>query len=283
MIRNYHTPLFLNEIRELLHEYLVKVLVDGTFAEGGHGLTYAKEGYTVLGIEYDKELYALSKKRVEEAGVDCTLVNGNFADLDVIVKETGVGHVDAVLFDFGISMYHLRASSRGFTMESDQELDLRADSTATHTGRDIITSYSKNQLHECIAENIESVDTGRLVDAIISYRVKKDIARTSDLWAISRAFSHSKHVQEAVVRGLLQALRIEVNNEEVNMKAGLQKACELLEGSGLIITITFHSREDRLVKLFFKSTKWKPVFKKPIKHTSYAFAKSAQLRAYVSN
>ncbi|MCR4329149.1 MAG: 16S rRNA (cytosine(1402)-N(4))-methyltransferase [Candidatus Roizmanbacteria bacterium] len=283
MTRNYHTPLFLNEIRELLHEYLVKVLVDATFAEGGHGLTYAKEGYTVLGIEYDKELYTISKKKVQDAGVACTLVNGNFANLDTIVKKTGIRRVDAVLFDFGISMYHLRASSRGFTMESDQKLDLRADSTAKYTGRDIITSYSKEQLHECISENIESIDTGRLVDAIVSYRVKKGIARTSDIWAIAREFSNSKYVQEAVVRGLLQALRIEVNKEEENMKIGLQKASSLLDGSGLIITITFHSREDRLVKLFFKTSKWKSVFKKPLQHTSYAFAKSARLRAYVSN
>jgi len=283
MTRNYHTPLFLNEIRDLLREYSVKVLVDGTFAEGGHGLTYAKEGYTVLGIEYDKELYAISKKKVHDAGVNCTLVHGNFANLDTIVRNAGIGRIDAVLFDFGISMYHLRASTRGFSMESDQVLDLRADAAAQYTGRDVITRYTKEQLYDCISENIESIDTGRLVDTIIRYRGKQDIARASNIWAIAREYSTSKHVQEAVVRGLLQLLRVEVNNEEENMKSGLQKASDLMDGSGLIITITFHSREDRLVKLFFRTSKWTPVFKKPLKHTSYAFAKSARLRAYVSH
>ena len=283
MMRNYHTPLFLNEIRGLLHEHCVKVLVDATFAEGGHGLTYAKEGYTVLGIEYDKELFAVSKKKVEEAGVNCTLVNGNFANFDTLVQDAGIGHVDAVLFDFGISMYHLRASTRGFTMEGNQPLDLRADSGAKYTGEEVITRYSKEQLRDCISENIESIDTGRLVDTIISYRMKQKIAQTHDIWDIAREFSTSAHVQTGIVRGLLQTLRREVNNEEENMKQGLKKAIQIIGRPGIIITITFHSREDRLVKLFFRTSKWTSVFKKSIANTSFAFAKSARLRAYVTH
>lgn len=281
MSRNYHTPLFLDEIRDLLGKHVVKVLIDATFAEGGHGLTYAKEGYTVLGIEYDRELYERTREKLSDAHVPCTLVLGNFADLDIHVKTSGLKRIDAILFDFGISMFHIRASNRGFSMEGGQMLDLRADSKAPFTGADIITSFTKEELYEHCAQNIESIDTRRLVDIIIGKRIKKAIQTTGDLWEIAAVYSSSKQIQESIVRGLLQVLRRVVNNEELNMKNGLEKASALLGKNGLVITITFHSLEDRLVKLFFKNSQWLPVFKKPHINRSCAYAKSARLRAYV--
>lgn len=284
MKRVFQTPLFLSEIEHSLKQVNAHTLIDATFGEGGHGFYFAKHGVKVLGIEWDKSMYSHAQEKVQEEqfGNRVTLYNGNFANIEEIAHKHGFVPVDAIIFDLGLSMRQIAVSGRGFTYTKTEPLDMRVSSRLQTTAAAIIKTLSKPQLYELLSQCVEDAEIGRVVDTIVRERTIKPIETTSDLVeAISKiGLPHSAH--RNLVRKVLQGLRMVVNDEIVNLEKGLQGAEKIVKAGGVICVITFHSLEDRVVKLFFKDRPFfTPLFEKPLLNRGAKFARGAKLRIYL--
>lgn len=244
-----HTSVFLEEaIREL------KIVsgcryIDGTFGEGGHAAAIQKAGGTVLGIEADERQH---QKHIQGA---IPVVHGNFRNIETIAKEKNFFPVHGILLDLGLSMEQLNQSRRGFSFRKPEEpLDMRigdSDITAAEilqqTGWDdlkqILVKYSEDQFAEAIAQEV------------IATRSRMPFTIVADLTnvihsTLARKGITSDQVIEKTYARIFQALRIYVNDEFDSLRQALDGSLSLLVTGGRIVIITFHSLEDRIVKLF---------------------------------
>ncbi|MCR4326034.1 MAG: 16S rRNA (cytosine(1402)-N(4))-methyltransferase RsmH [Candidatus Roizmanbacteria bacterium] len=278
----YHTPLFAAEIVALLQAHDCKVIVDGTCGEGGHTLAFLKAGMRVIPMDYDTRLIERAQSRLNKEGFSDTKVQrGNFAQMQDVVRKSGHGLVDAVLFDVGISLHHIKALKKGFSFENSEPLDMRADSSAIEMASDYINKLTEGELYELIATGSEITSSRRLAHLIIERRGYGPLTTVGDLRMIVKKLGYSDKEENMILARLMQAFRIAVNNELGSLKEGLVQAAELVRLGGLVITITFHSLEDRLVKLYFKKrSDFSAALSKPHRNIDLPFAESAQLRVY---
>lgn len=277
-----HTPLFYEQILTILNQYQVKSLIDATFAEGGHGLSYAKLKFSVLGIEWDKDMYTLGLSNIEKSGLkNVQLALGNYKDISKIASNWEFTPAGAVIFDLGLSMYQLNNSSKGFSSNRQADLDLRIGSDLKLTASEFLNTAGKDEIVDVITRYVEDKHSQDLANHIFKYRLVQKINKISDLRTIiSRVVVTDKEVTK-LLRQLLQALRIVVNDELENIRQGFLGAIKVVRKNGLIIFLTYHSLEDRYVKLLGQEleAEVKPVGK-VIKNKDYQFAKSGQLRIY---
>jgi len=274
-----HHPVFLTEIIDNLKVKERGLYIDATFGEGGDSLAILKKGGQVLGIEWDKNQYQAGKmkyKKYIDAG-KLKLVNSNFAKIKQIAQRNDFFPVDGVVFDLGLSMRQLKESGRGFSFKKENEpLDMRINFKLKVTAADLINSLSKEELYEIFAKYSEEIHSLRLVENIIRTRTVKKIERVKDLLEVIDKTLGKK--DERVYRRIFQGLRIAVNNELENLKKGLEGAVALLNKSGRIIVVTFHSLEDRLVKNFVKDRHLFLFAKKPFVGRIFNYERSAKLR-----
>lgn len=284
MKNRYQTPLFLSEITEFCTKNNIQTVVDATFGEGGHGIALAKHGLTVFGFEWDKEMYAHAIDLIKNEGVErsVTLFNENFAHMQSVLKQSGVQKVNAVIFDLGLSMRQLRTSARGFTFEGNEPLDLRLNTDESLTAAKLIRRSSENELKDLFQKYIEDSLSGAFAKKVIGARFNRRIETVGDVREIVNTLIGTEHGQELFMRKVLQGLRMIVNSEMEVVEQGLVNAANLLVNEGVIIIITFHSLEDRVVKLFFKKREgeWVSILKKPLSNVRSTFARSAKLRLY---
>lgn len=284
MKNSYQTPLFLTEIRSLLKDHGAKTIVDATFGEGGHGISFAQDGMFVYGLEWDEEMLINAQKRVDESQAEknVALIHANFAHLTSVLPPD-TRKIDAVIFDLGLSMRQLRTSGRGFTFEGNEPLDLRINTSLTQTAAQIIRRSNESELIDLFQKFIEDTKAGPFAQAVLRARFHQGIQSVGDVAEIVKKIIPTEHGQELFMRKALQGLRMIVNNELENIEKGLHAAAVLLQKDGLVIVITFHSLEDRVVKLYFKNNldSWKALYKKPLSNSQSKFARSAKLRAYI--
>ncbi len=278
----YHTPLFTGEIIALLQDHACRLVVDATCGEGGHTLAMLKAGIQVIPFDYDPHLVKRATERLRKEGYEnVTVYNTNFANMQRALRAINVESVDAVLFDVGISLYHIKQRGMGFGLEDSEPLDLRASGEASTTGSQLINSLPRRELYELIAYGSEITSSRRLADLIVQRRAEQEIKTVGDLRMIIRLLTSTRKEETATLTRLLQALRIRVNDELNALKQGLREAAAVVRPGGLISTITFHSLEDRLVKLYFKKRpEFVSVVDKPKRNITLPFAESALLRAY---
>lgn len=259
-----HTPVLLNEVIEGLRVVPGGHYVDGTYGQGGHAQAIAAQGGKVLGIDLDQE-------QVQKSEVSIRVVQGNYADIASIAKKEAFFPVDGVLLDFGLSMEQLSHSQRGFSYKhGDEPLDMRINGfSGDLSAADIINSYSRQELADMFAKNAEQLGGNTLANAIKSGGTVQTVADVVD-----RIGSES----ESTLKRVFQALRIEVNHEFENIKAGIEGAYEITKEGGRIAIISFHSVEDRIVKQWARGKGLKEVIKQ--KGGAHAFERSAVLRIY---
>lgn len=260
-----HTPVLFNEVLEGLRVIPQGKYVDGTYGQGGHARAIAQKGGTVLGIDLDADQVHKSDKDLVR------VVHGNYADIAQIAKDEGFYPVEGVLLDFGLSMEQLSHSNRGFSYKHGQEpLDMRINGLSEHiTAADIINTYSRQELADMFSRNAEQLGGNTLANAIKSGGT---VATVADV--VDRIGSES----ESTLKRVFQALRIEVNHEFDNIKAGIEGAYEITKVGGRIAIISFHSVEDRIVKQWARGKGLKEITKK--KGGTHAFERSAVLRIY---
>jgi 16S rRNA (cytosine1402-N4)-methyltransferase len=274
-----HTPVLLKEVIESLDVKKDGLYVDATFGEGGYSQAIVEKGGKVLGIDFDKE----QLKNFELKINNLKLVEGNFGDIEKIAKANDFFPVDGIVFDLGLSMRQLSQSERGFSFKKFNEpLDMRISLKLETTARDLVNRLSESELYEIFAKNSEEINSKAIARKIILERQFRKLASVNDLTnCIDKAVGEKDN---NAYKRIFQALRIQVNDEFINLKNGLSGAKKIIKADGKIAVVTFHSLEDRIVKNFSKTEGTKLLLKKPIMNRrGKSFERSAKLRILVNN
>ncbi len=253
----YHKTVMVEEVLQYLDPQPGKQYCDVTFGSGGHtkAILDKEPGCHVVALDWDAtsiETYApmLEEKYQERL----RLLWGNFANLYRLLQKARVGKVDGILADFGTSQMHIKERA-GFSFSRDTDLDMRMSPAHQQlTAEQVINKSSEEKLCEMFWQLGQETHAKKIVAAIIEARQKKPIRTTRELAlliekAIPRGMRSSKIHPATKV---FQALRIFVNQELNNITGFLSGALQVLKPDGLLLCISFHSLEDRIVKQFFK-------------------------------
>jgi 16S rRNA (cytosine1402-N4)-methyltransferase len=202
----------------------------------------------VIGIDRDPETAVIAKRNLTRFGGRAEIVVGHYADLDSQLDRLGISEVDGVLFDLGVSSFHLDLPDRGFSFRADAPLDMRFDRTSGITAAQIVNQWSERELKQLFKTAGDERRPGLAARAIIRKRVETPITTTGQLSAIlERALGASRDGINPSTR-VFQALRIAVNGELERLEEALEKAAQRLRPGGRLAVISYHSGEDRIAK-----------------------------------
>jgi len=290
-MKEIHQPVLLEEIKYLNvseNKNFIDATVDGAILAEVI-LEKIKPSGRLLGIEWDERLVNLASERLAKFGRCSLIVHSNYIKLAEIARSQKFTNVHGVVFDLGLSSFHLEMSGRGFSFLRNEPLDMRFSQTQqTMSAKEIVNSYSKNKLEEIIREYGQERYARKIVDAIVKSRRLKPIITTFELVKIITGAVPDSYQRSRIhpATRTFQALRIAVNNELENLKIGLTQAFQILNSGGRLVVISFHSLEDKIVKDFFQSKKNqskiltpKPVLPTPKEISINPKARSAKLRA----
>jgi len=286
-----HIPVLKKEVLQYLGSKPNENFIDCTINGGGHTysiLEKTKPNGKVLGIELDKDIF----DKLNSSGIDrLILFNDSYVNLKEIVKESKFTSINGILFDLGMSSWHLEESGRGFTFLKDEPLDMRYSTECQSlTAEEIINKYSQEEIEKILKEYGEERFAKKISKRIIQHR---PIKSTFQLVEIIKKAVPGRRTKIHPATRTFQALRIAVNDELNNLKKGLSQAVEVLEKGGRIVVISFHSLEDRIVKNFFKDSclpagkaNLKIITKKPVISSEEEIkinrrSRSAKLRAAI--
>ncbi|MBQ0102193.1 MAG: 16S rRNA (cytosine(1402)-N(4))-methyltransferase RsmH [Firmicutes bacterium] len=225
--------------------------VDCTAGGGGHSLEIAKRldpslGGHLIAIDRDIEAIEATRERLGEYIDRAELVNDNFANLREIL---GGREPDGVLIDLGVSSHQIDTAERGFSYNLDSRLDMRMNRADPVSAYEIVNGYGEEQLANIIYNYGEERFSRRIASAIVKKRLEKPIETTLELERIvSGAVPHKENGSSPAKR-TFQAIRIEVNHELEIIEPTVRLISSVLKKGGVIAVITFHSLEDRIVKL----------------------------------
>lgn len=251
-----HTPVLVEEALAALALEADGYYVDATFGRGGHTArileTLGREG-RVLALDRDAQAIEAGHARFADE-VRLTLVHASFADLRTLVSAHAHGRpCRGVLFDLGVSSPQLDDPQRGFSFRADGPLDMRMDPSRGAPVSDWLAHASLDEIREVIAALGEERFARRVAEAIVTERRERAITRTSQLAEIVARAVRTREPGKHPATRTFQALRIFVNDELGQLERGLAAALDVLEPRGRLAVISFHSLEDRIVKLFMQS------------------------------
>lgn len=275
ILSNYHRPVLLPDVMDLLNIKKDRQYVDATLGGGGYSLAIVNRGGKVLGLDIDPEAidFARQKARQERIGQEKWQIRQeSFADIRLSAGKNGFSQVWGIIFDLGVSSHQLDFSGRGFSFrKGDEKLDMRFSGKNPLTAEEVINQYSKERLYEIFTKYAEELSAGTIAGAVVRARsLKKRISSVADLnRIIFEAVPGEAREQQKVLARIYQALRIEVNSELSTIEEGLREASGLLTNGGRMLVISYHSLEDRLVKGFFRekarSGEFKILTKSPVR------------------
>ena len=248
-----HRPVLLDECLEALAIKPGGVYLDGTLGRAGHSLAILRRltaGGRLIGIDRDMTAIEAARERLAEFGDRVTLVHGNFRDLGSILRDLGAEGLDGMLFDLGVSSPQLDEPRRGFSYMHDAPLDMRMDGTAALDARQVVNTWSGEELCRILREYGEERYAARIAQAILRRRAQAPIETTGELADIIRSAMPAAALREKQhpAKRSFQAVRIAVNGELDALPPMLEAAAEALAPGGRLAIITFHSLEDRIVK-----------------------------------
>lgn len=253
-----HYSVLLEETIENLNVRPGGIYVDGTLGGGGHACQVCKrlEGSgRLIGIDQDADAIRAAGERLSEYGSLVTIVRSNYCNMRQVLQELGIEKADGIVLDLGVSSFQLDTPERGFTYRSsDAPLDMRMDDRQTLTAKDIVNEYSEMELFRIIRDYGEDKFAKNIAKHIVNARKKEPILTTGKLNEIISAAIPRK-VQATgghPSKRTYQAIRIELNRELDVLKDTLDEMIDLLNEGGRLCIITFHSLEDRIVKVNFK-------------------------------
>lgn len=251
-----HTPALRAEVVAGLAPRSGGRYVDGTLGGGGHAAAIleasAPDG-VLLGIDADPAALAAAGAQLAPFAARVALVHGNFRDLARLARTAGFDAIDGLLLDLGVSSHQLDTPERGFSFLADAPLDMRLDPTGGTTASDMVNQASEGELADIIYRYGEERGSRKIARTIVEARRKVRIETTGALAEIVTRALGGRHGKIHPATRTFQALRIAVNRELESLEAALPQAVELLKPGGRLAVISFHSLEDRTVKLFFRA------------------------------
>ena len=252
-----HKSVLLEEVIEELDLKPDGIYVDGTLGGAGHSSEMLRraEIKKLIGIDQDPDAIKAASKKLEPYGERAVIVKSNYENIGEIIKSQNIDKVDGILLDLGVSSYQLDTPDRGFSYMSDAPLDMRMDQRAELTAREVVNSYSVEDLTRILREYGEERFAVRIARRIDAQRKQKPIETTGELNQIIKDAIPAKAREEGrhPSRRTFQAIRIEVNGELRVLEESLGEMIRILNPGGRICVITFHSLEDRIVKETFRT------------------------------
>ena len=247
-----HIPVLFNETIEALNVRPDGIYVDCTAGGGGHCNAVAEKLTTgrIIAIDQDPEAIENLTERFKDND-RVTIVHDNFVNIRSILQNFGIDGVDGIMADLGVSSYQLDTDERGFSFHKDAPLDMRM-SMEGMSAADLVNTASQSELQKIIYTYGEEKFAPSIARNIIKARQEKPIETTFELVDIIKASMPMKAKRDGhPARKTFQALRIEVNGELEKLDRALEDMFDVLNPSGRIAIITFHSLEDRIVKKKF--------------------------------
>ena len=251
-----HKPVMLWECIQGLNIKPDGIYVDGTLGGAGHSKEIANrisENGLLIGIDRDEEAICVARERLSEFN-NIKFVNDNHDNIKSILSNLSIPKVDGILLDLGVSSYQLDEGKRGFSYMNPGILDMRMDKKQDLTAKEVINSYSEEKLANIIYEYGEEKFSRQIARKIVKYRESKSIETTDELVKIIEDAIPKKISNGHPAKRTFQAIRIEVNNEIEPLYNTVIDCIDSLKSNGRLCILTFHSLEDRAVKLAFNDS-----------------------------
>ncbi|MBD8491850.1 16S rRNA (cytosine(1402)-N(4))-methyltransferase RsmH [Pseudomonas syringae] len=250
-----HTTVLLAEAVQALAVRADGCYLDGTFGRGGHSrlvLEHLGPEGTLLGFDKDPQAIATGQALAAEDG-RFVIVQRSFAELGDEVRARGLhGKVSGVLLDLGVSSPQLDDPERGFSFMNDGPLDMRMNPGLGVSAAQFVATAPSEELARVFKEYGEERFARRMANAVVERRQATPFTRTADLAEVLKVANPAWEKGKHPATRAFQGLRIHVNNELGDLEAGLEAALDALEIGGRLVVISFHSLEDRIVKLFMR-------------------------------
>ncbi|KPJ57078.1 hypothetical protein AMJ49_02820 [Parcubacteria bacterium DG_74_2] len=284
-MRWYHIPVLKNEVLEYLNPKPDKNFIDCTIGGGGHTKAILEKNGPkgrVLGIELDAQLY----EKILKLNIDrLILVHDSYTNLREITERKNFRSISGILFDLGLSNWHLKEGNRGFSFLKNESLDMRYNSRSNLTVEKIVNDFSEQEIEKILKVYGEERFAKRISKKIVEERKKRKIQTTFQLVGVIKKAVPDwyQHKKIHFATKTFQALRIVVNKELENLKIALPQTLKILERNGRLIVISFHSLEDRIVKNFLKENSKKGLIKiltkKPVRPSLEEVKKNPKARS----
>ncbi len=248
----HHVSVLLEECIQGLAIKPDGIYVDGTLGGAGHSSRIAAELTTgrLIGIDRDNVALEAAAERLRPFEDRVTLVHANFCDMDQALQGLGIDKVDGILLDLGVSSPQLDDGQRGFSYMTDAPLDMRMNGEDTRDARQIVNTWSYEELKRILYDYGEERFAPRIAAAICRRREQAPIETTLELVDVIKSAMPASALREKQhpAKRSFQAIRIAVNDELGAVETVMKKAVPLLNPGGRLAVITFHSLEDRIVK-----------------------------------
>lgn len=250
-----HKSVLLEECIDNLKLQDTSVVVDATLGYGGHSseiLKRVSNGF-LYAFDQDQEAINYSDKRLSKIASNYEIIKSNFEFMQKELNQRNIHEVDGILFDLGVSSPQLDEKDRGFSFHKDAPLDMRMDKEQSLSAKEVVNTYSMEELIRIFREYGEEKFATSIAKGIVAYREKKEIETTLELVEIIKENVPERYRREKhPARKVFQAIRIEVNRELDVCNDAVRQALKLIKVGGRVCVITFHSLEDRLVKNIFR-------------------------------
>lgn len=246
-----HKSVLLKETVDSLDIKTGGIYVDGTLGGGGHAfevLSRLNGSGRLIGIDQDEAAIRAAGERLSCFGDRVTIVRDNYRNIDDVLKRLGIGRVDGIYLDLGVSSYQLDTADRGFTYREDAALDMRMDQRGSLTAADVVNEYSKEELTRILRDYGEERFAGKIAEKIVKAREDHRIETTDELVELIKAAIPVKMRTGGghPAKRTFQAIRIEVNQELQVLQDSIDTMIGLLKPGGRLSIITFHSLEDQI-------------------------------------
>ena len=247
-IESQHVPVLVSQVIDALAIAESATVVDGTFGAGGYTRAMLRAGAGRV-IAFDRDPDAIEEGRSLVPDSRLTLINDRFSQMDRVLAERGIGAVDAIALDIGVSSMQLDRADRGFSFSADGPLDMRME-RAGLSAAEFLNHADEAEIVRVLRDYGEEPRARAIARAIVAAR---PVERTAELAAIVRRAAGFRPGQKSdPATRTFQAIRIHLNAELDELEQGLEAAERALKPGGRLAVVTFHSLEDRIVKRFFR-------------------------------
>ena len=249
-----HAPVLLTEVLELLQPSRRRTVVDCTLGGAGHAGAIADllpDGSWLVGIDQDHDALTAAKKRLPAERAH--LIQGNFSQVKELLADWTLP-IDGFLFDLGVSSWQLDKLERGFSYQQDAPLDMRMNNNDSLTAAEILNTWPEQQISSIFHRYGEERWASRIAKFVVERRKRENFVSTEQLVQTVKAAvpASARRTGGHPARRVFQALRIAVNRELESLEQGLRGALEICAAGGVVVVISYHSLEDRIVKNIFR-------------------------------